>query len=98
MERTSAGQRVYRRHQLRRIAFIRIAQRLGLTLDEVVEALSILPPDRIPTKAQWASLSRSWRNRLDERIARLESLRDDLTDCIGCGCLSLKKCTPVQPR
>lgn len=89
---------MYRRHQLRRIAFIRIAQRLGLTLDEVVEALSILPPDRIPTKAQWASLSRSWRNRLDERIARLESLRDDLTDCIGCGCLSLKKCTPVQPR
>jgi MerR family redox-sensitive transcriptional activator SoxR len=96
-ERTSGGQRLYPRHQLRRVAFIRIAQRLGLTLDEVAEALAKLPPDRAPTKAQWARLSRSWRRRLDDRIARLESLRDDLTGCIGCGCLSLKRCTLYNP-
>ena len=96
-ERTSGGHRLYPRHQLRRVAFIRIAQRLGLTLDEVAEALAILPPDRTPTRAQWAKLSRSWRRRLDERIARLEALRDDLTGCIGCGCLSLRRCTLYNP-
>src|SRR5712691_8080584 len=73
-ERTPGGHRLYARHQLRRVALIRIAQRLGLTLDEVTEALATLPRDRAPTKAQWANLSRSWRRQLDDRIARLESL------------------------
>lgn len=96
-ERTPGGQRLFPRHVLRRVAFIRIAQRLGLTLDEVARALETLPPDRAPTKAQWETLSRSWRRSLDERIARLEALRDDLTGCIGCGCLSLRRCTLYNP-
>jgi MerR family transcriptional regulator, redox-sensitive transcriptional activator SoxR len=96
-ERTSGGHRLYPRHQLRRVAFIRIAQRLGLTLDEVADALAVLPPDRAPTRTEWARLSRLWRNRLDDRIARLESLRDDLSGCIGCGCLSLKRCALYNP-
>lgn len=96
-QRTGAGVRVYNRHVLRRVALIRIAQRLGLTLEEVSEALAVLPPDRAPTKAEWAKLSRSWRRRLDDRITALEALRDDLTGCIGCGCLSLQKCTLYNP-
>src|SRR5713226_8614700 len=96
-ERTPGRHRLYRRHELRRVAFIRIAQRLGLTLDEVAEALAPLPADRAPTKSQWAGLSRTWRHRLDDRIARLESLRNDLTGCIGCGCLSLRRCTLYNP-
>ena len=95
--RSPGGHRMYPRHVLRRVAFIRIAQRMGLSLDRVAEALSILPPDRAPTKAQWASLSRSWRRELDERIALLEGLRDDLTGCIGCGCLSLQTCKLYNP-
>jgi MerR family redox-sensitive transcriptional activator SoxR len=77
---------------LRRLAFISSAQRVGLTLKEIADALATLPPDRAPTKAQWARLSRGWRGRLDERIAELERLRDDLSTCIGCGCLSLQTC------
>lgn len=96
-ERTEGGHRLYPRHHLRRIAFIRIAQRLGLSLGEVAEALATLPPHRAPTRAEWATLSRSWRHRLEERIARLESLRDDLTGCIGCGCLSLRRCSLYNP-
>jgi MerR family transcriptional regulator, redox-sensitive transcriptional activator SoxR len=96
-ERSAGGHRVYPRHVLRRVAFIRIAQRMGLSLDRVGAALSTLPPDRAPTKAQWASLSRSWRRELDERIALLERLRDDLTGCIGCGCLSLRTCKLYNP-
>ncbi len=97
-KRTGGGSRVYRRHVLRRVALIRIAQRLGLTLDEIGEALAILPPDRAPTKAQWARLSRAWRRRLDGRIATLQALRDDLTGCIGCGCLSLQRCSLYNPQ
>lgn len=97
-ERTAGGHRLYPRYQLRRVAFIRVAQRLGLTLDEVAEALATLPPDRAPTKTQWARLSRSWRQRLDDRIARLEALRDDLSGCIGCGCLSLMRCRLYNPE
>jgi len=97
-ERTPGGHRLYPRHVLRRVAFIRIAQRMGLSLDRVGEALATLPPDRPPTKAQWASLSRSWRRELDDRIALLESLRDDLTGCIGCGCLSLQTCKLYNPE
>lgn len=96
-ERTSGNHRVYRRSVLRRVAFIRIAQRMGLSLDEVGEALAILPQDRAPTKREWARLSRSWRSRLDERISALEGLRDDLIGCIGCGCLSLRSCTLYNP-
>jgi MerR family transcriptional regulator, redox-sensitive transcriptional activator SoxR len=91
-ERTAGGQRRYQRVTLRRVAFIRAAQRVGLRLEEIADALATLPANRAPTKADWARLSRSWRSRLDERIAELERLRDELTGCIGCGCLSLRSC------
>jgi MerR family redox-sensitive transcriptional activator SoxR len=97
-ERSPGGHRLYPRHALRRVAFIRIAQRMGLSLDRVAEAIATLPPDRAPTKAQWAGLSRSWRRELDERIGLLERLRDDLTGCIGCGCLSLQTCKLYNPE
>jgi MerR family transcriptional regulator, redox-sensitive transcriptional activator SoxR len=96
-DRTSGGHRVYPRHALRRVSFIRVAQRMGLSLDEIAEALSTLPPERAPTKAEWAKISRLWRRRLDERIGMLERLRDDLTGCIGCGCLSLRTCRLSNP-
>ena len=91
--RSEGGQRRFHRDVLRRVAFIRVAQRVGLTLDEIREALAALPARRTPTVADWAKLSRSWRPRLDQQIAVLERLRDDLTSCIGCGCLSLKACS-----
>jgi MerR family redox-sensitive transcriptional activator SoxR len=96
-ERTDSGRRAFRRHVLRRLAFISSAQRVGLSLKEIADALATLPPDRAPTKAQWAKLSGRWRGRLDERIAELERLRDDLTTCIGCGCLSLQTCRLFNP-
>lgn len=92
-ERTPGNQRVYARPILRRVAFIRAAQEVGLTLDEIGQALAALPTDRTPMKRDWERLSRAWRSRLDERIAELERLRDTLTGCIGCGCLSLRTCT-----
>lgn len=92
-ERSAGGARRYRREVLRRVAFIRVAQRVGLTLEEIRAALASLPDERTPSKADWERLSRSWRSRLDEEIAVLERLRDDLTSCIGCGCLSLRVCT-----
>jgi MerR family redox-sensitive transcriptional activator SoxR len=95
--RTDGGQRRYHREVLRRVAFIRIAQRVGLSLDEIRTALASLPDERTPTKADWARLSRSWRPQLDEQIALLERLRDNLTSCIGCGCLSLKACGLFNP-
>ena len=91
-QRSPSGQRRYRRDILRRVAFIRAAQRVGLRLDDVGEALASLPVDRAPNKAEWARLSRSWRPQLDERITLLEGLRDKLASCIGCGCLSLRTC------
>jgi MerR family redox-sensitive transcriptional activator SoxR len=91
-ERTSGNQRRYPRAALRRVAFIRSAQRVGLTLEEIAEALSTLPEGRTPTRADWARLSRSWRPRIDAQIERLERLREKLDGCIGCGCLSLKTC------
>ena len=97
-ERSGGGHRLYRRHVLRRVAFIRIAQRLGLSLEQISDALATLPADKAPTKAEWAKLSRSWRRDLDERIATLERLRDDLTGCIGCGCLSLRRCSLYNPN
>jgi MerR family redox-sensitive transcriptional activator SoxR len=96
-QRSDGGQRRFHREVLRRVAFIRVAQRVGLTLDEIRDALAELPRDRAPTKADWARLSRSWRPRLDDQIAVLERLRDDLTSCIGCGCLSLKACALYNP-
>lgn len=95
--RTPSGQRRFRRDVLRRIAFIRVAQRVGLSLEEIAEALDSLPPDRAPSRADWAKVSRGWRGRLDERIAILEGLRDGLTSCIGCGCLSLATCRLYNP-
>lgn len=95
--RSLGGQRRYPREVLRRVAFVRVAQRVGLTLDEIRAALASLPRERTPTKADWARLSRSWRPRLDEQIAVLERLRDELTSCIGCGCLSLKACSLYNP-
>jgi len=96
-ERSAGNQRRYERATLRRVAFIRSAQRVGLTLEEIAEALSTLPEGRNPTRADWASLSREWRPRVDEQIARLERLRDKLDSCIGCGCLSLKPCALRTP-
>jgi len=96
-ERTTGNQRRYRQAMLRRVAFIRSAQRVGLTLDEVEEALATLPEGRTPTKADWARLSRGWRPRIEEQIERLERLRDKLDGCIGCGCLSLRTCALNNP-
>ena len=96
-ERTLGNHRVYSRHVLRRLAFIRAAQRIGLSLVDITNALSTLPVERSPNKAEWAKLSRTWRGQLDDRIAELERLRDDLTSCIGCGCLSLASCRLYNP-
>jgi MerR family transcriptional regulator, redox-sensitive transcriptional activator SoxR len=95
--RTSGGQRRYPRSELRRVAFLRVAQRVGLSLEEIRDALATLPESRTPTKADWARLSASWRPRLDEQIAVLERLRDELSSCIGCGCLSLRECSLYNP-
>ncbi|MBM9462959.1 redox-sensitive transcriptional activator SoxR [Aeromicrobium sp. YIM 150415] len=91
--RTAGNQRRYHRDALRRIAFIRVSQSVGISLSRIGDALDSLPADRTPTKADWSRLSRGWRDELDERIATLERLRDDLDGCIGCGCLSLARCT-----
>ncbi len=96
--RTGGGQRRYERGVLRRLAFIRAAQNVGLSLEEIRSALASLPAERSPTRAEWARLSRSWRARLDEQIDGLTQLRDGLTSCIGCGCLSLKRCALSNPE
>jgi MerR family transcriptional regulator, redox-sensitive transcriptional activator SoxR len=90
-ERTSGNQRRFSRATLRRVAFIRAAQQVGLSLQDIRTALAKLPSDRTPTKTDWERLSRSWRRELDNRILALEQLRDQLTGCIGCGCLSLRR-------
>jgi MerR family transcriptional regulator, redox-sensitive transcriptional activator SoxR len=95
--RTTGNQRRYERPMLRRLAFVRTAQRVGLSLEEIEEALATLPRNRTPTKADWTRLSRSWRPRLDDQIAQLVRLRDTLDSCIGCGCLSLRKCSLSNP-
>ena len=96
--RTTGNQRRYQRSELRRVGFIRIAQQVGVSLDEIREALSALPENRTPTKADWSRLSARWRKRLEERIALMERLRDQLTGCIGCGCLSLQRCKLINPE
>ncbi|MEU8816277.1 redox-sensitive transcriptional activator SoxR [Actinoplanes sp. NPDC048796] len=95
--RTGGNQRRYDRSELRRVAFIRIAQQVGVSLDEIRTALADLPENRTPTKADWAKLSAHWRHRLDEKIALMERLRDQLSGCIGCGCLSLHRCKLINP-
>lgn len=95
--RTSGGQRRYERNVLRRLAFVRAARNVGLSLDEVAAALATLPDGRAPNRADWARLSRGWRGRLDEQIRALTALRDGLSSCIGCGCLSLRTCGIQNP-
>jgi MerR family transcriptional regulator, redox-sensitive transcriptional activator SoxR len=91
--RTAGNQRRYHRDVLRRVAFIRVSQKAGVSLADIAAALATLPAGRTPTKADWARLSRRWRHDLDERLAYLERLRDSLDGCIGCGCLSLQLCS-----
>ena len=95
--RSEGGQRRYARDALRRVSFIRVAQQVGLSLDEIGEALASLPQNRTPTAKDWERLSTSWRPRLDHQVAMLERLRDRLHGCIGCGCLSLKFCRLLNP-
>jgi len=96
-ERAGSGHRRYQRPVLRRIAFIVFAQRVGLTLEEIGAELTKLPPARAPTRRDWSRLSSGWTARIDERIALLERLKLGLTECIGCGCLSLDRCQFSNP-
>jgi MerR family redox-sensitive transcriptional activator SoxR len=97
-DRTEGNQRRYRRDVLRRLALIRIAQKVGLTLDEIVVALAGLPLEKAPNADDWRRLTRGWRERIEERITVLEALRGGLTTCIGCGCLSLRTCALANPN
>ncbi|MGH3435814.1 MAG: redox-sensitive transcriptional activator SoxR [Sciscionella sp.] len=96
-ERSAGNQRRYHRSVLRRLAFIRAAQRVGVSLEDIAVALATLPNDHAPTKADWARLSKSWHAELDARIDALQRLRDRLTSCVGCGCLSLRTCALQNP-
>ena len=95
--RTSGNQRRFQRDVLRRLAFIKAAQRVGLTLEDIAGALASLPDARTPNLRDWERLSRRWTDELEERIRLLTALRDDLTSCIGCGCLSLQRCHLYNP-
>jgi len=96
-DRTAGGQRRYARAALRRVAFVRAAQRVGLSLEEVGSALARLPEDHAPTATGWAPVARSWQHRIDDQIAELQVLRRKLGGCIGCGCLSLRTCALYNP-
>jgi MerR family redox-sensitive transcriptional activator SoxR len=96
-QRAGGGHRRYPRPVLRRIAFIVFAQRVGLSLHEIAVELAKLPPDRAPTRRDWSRLSSKWTSRIDQRIAELERLKLGLTECIGCGCLSLDRCQLANP-
>src|SRR4051812_43792351 len=96
-ERAGSGHRRYRRAVLRRIAFIVFAQRVGLTLEEIGTELGRLPADRVPDRRDWAQLSKGWSAKIEDRIAELERLKAGLTECIGCGCLSLSRCKLANP-
>ena len=96
-ERAGSSRRRYPRPVLRRIAFIVFAQKVGLTLDEIGAELAKLPPDRAPTRRDWNRLTKTWSGRIDERIAELRRLQRGLTECIGCGCLSLDRCRLANP-
>jgi MerR family transcriptional regulator, redox-sensitive transcriptional activator SoxR len=95
--RTSGNQRRYARETLRRVAFIRMSQRLGIPLARIRDALGTLPTNRVPTSKDWSRLSAGWRGDIDERMLHLQRLRDNLAGCIGCGCLSLKTCALSNP-
>lgn len=95
--RTVGNQRRYPREVLRRVAVIKVSQRVGIPLNAIRDALTSLPKGRTPTAEDWGSMSERWRSDLDERITRLKKLRDDLTSCIGCGCLSLDSCPLYNP-
>jgi MerR family transcriptional regulator, redox-sensitive transcriptional activator SoxR len=95
--RNAGNQRRYPRSALRRLAFVAAAQRVGLSLEEIAAAMATLPEGRTPTRADWTRLSAGWRRRVDERISELQGLRDDLDGCIGCGCLSLRRCALYNP-
>ena len=97
-QRAGSGHRRYPRAVLRRIAFIVFAQRIGLTLEEVGAELAKLPANRVPESSDWSKLSHSWNERIDKRIAELQRLRAGLTQCIGCGCLSLERCRLANPE
>src|ERR1700749_4306229 len=96
-ERSGPGHRRFRRSGPRRVAFIVFAQRVGLSLREIAAELAKLPPDRVPTRRDWARLSRTWASRIDGQIDELERLKLGLTECIGCGCLSLDRCKLANP-
>lgn len=95
--RTAGNQRRYSRTVLRRVAFVRVAQRVGISLAEIGSALATLPAAAAPSREDWARLSAAWRSELDERMAQLKKLRDTLDDCIGCGCLSIDRCKLRNP-
>ncbi|XNL77775.1 redox-sensitive transcriptional activator SoxR [Actinomadura madurae] len=95
--RTAGNQRRFGRDTLRRVSFIKVSQRVGIPLSDIRDALATLPEERTPTVEDWARLSEAWRSDLDARIRQLERLRDDLTDCIGCGCLSISRCALANP-
>jgi MerR family redox-sensitive transcriptional activator SoxR len=95
--RTAGNQRRYKRDALRRVALIRIAQRVGIPLADVAAVLALLPDGRNPTRHDWQRISQSWRDELDQRIRHLQQLRDDFTDCVGCGCLSIDRCRLANP-
>ncbi len=95
--RTAGNQRRYCRDALRRVTFIRMSQRVGMPLSAIREVLALLPDDRTPTRADWARISKCWQEDLTARIRQMEQLRDQLTDCIGCGCMSLAKCRLANP-
>jgi MerR family redox-sensitive transcriptional activator SoxR len=95
--RTAGNQRRYCRDALRRVTFIRMSQRVGMPLSTIREVLALLPDDRTPNRADWARISRCWQEDLNTRIRQMEQLRDQLGDCIGCGCMSLSKCRLANP-
>lgn len=97
-QRTAGNQRRYQSDVLRRLALVQAAQQVGIPLQVVAERLAELPAGRVPSKADWARMSARWRKQLDERIATLQFMRDQLSDCIGCGCLSLKRCGLLNPQ
>ncbi|MFI7596570.1 redox-sensitive transcriptional activator SoxR [Actinoplanes sp. NPDC049681] len=96
--RTAGNQRRYRRDALRRVAFIRIAQRVGIPLKDVAAVLAVLPDNRTPTREDWARVSQCWQEELDRRMRHLEQLRSDFTGCVGCGCMSIDRCPLINPN